>query len=177
MFYSDATLTFPQTIVLRYWQLEAPEKRAEQPAADYENGSMAGSGQSSRHWRIGNGFAPGGSRSRTSRLPTHYISLIALSVLAGVSDHTSALTSKGRARGQVSCARALWTHRRPPGGRVRLGERQVGAMRVARRSRQPRGTRNPVRNALGAIALSPILRAPRRHNSPGPKMLGPYANS
>ncbi|WP_340316117.1 glutathione S-transferase family protein [Rhizorhabdus argentea] len=36
LFYSDATLTFPQTIVLRYRQLEAPENRAERPAADYE---------------------------------------------------------------------------------------------------------------------------------------------
>jgi glutathione S-transferase len=36
LFYSDATLTFPQTIVLRYRKLEAPENRAEQPAADYE---------------------------------------------------------------------------------------------------------------------------------------------
>lgn len=36
LFFSDATLTFPQTIVLRYRQLEAPENRAERPAADYE---------------------------------------------------------------------------------------------------------------------------------------------
>lgn len=36
LFFSDATLTFPQTIVLRYRQLEPPERRAEQPAADYE---------------------------------------------------------------------------------------------------------------------------------------------
>lgn len=36
LFFSDATLTFPQTIILRYRQLEAPDKRAEQPAADYE---------------------------------------------------------------------------------------------------------------------------------------------
>jgi glutathione S-transferase len=36
LFFSDATLTFPQTIVLRYRQLEPAERRAEQPAADYE---------------------------------------------------------------------------------------------------------------------------------------------
>ena len=36
LFFSDATLTFPQTIVLRYRQLEPPNRRAEQPAADYE---------------------------------------------------------------------------------------------------------------------------------------------
>ncbi|MEJ7927502.1 glutathione S-transferase family protein [Sphingobium sp. AN641] len=36
LFFSDATLTFPQTIVLRYRQLELPERRAEQAAADYE---------------------------------------------------------------------------------------------------------------------------------------------
>lgn len=36
LFFSDATLTFPQTIVLRYRQLEVPERRAEQAAADYE---------------------------------------------------------------------------------------------------------------------------------------------
>ncbi|MEQ4538411.1 MAG: glutathione S-transferase family protein [Billgrantia sp.] len=36
LFFSDATLTFPQTIVLRYRQFEPPERRAEQAAADYE---------------------------------------------------------------------------------------------------------------------------------------------
>jgi glutathione S-transferase len=36
LFFSDATLAFPQTIVLRYRYLEAPENRAEKPAADYE---------------------------------------------------------------------------------------------------------------------------------------------
>ncbi len=32
---SEATLTFPQTIVLRYTRLEPPERRASQAAADY----------------------------------------------------------------------------------------------------------------------------------------------
>lgn len=36
LFFSDATLTFPQAIVLRYRELEAPERRNEQTAADYE---------------------------------------------------------------------------------------------------------------------------------------------
>ena len=36
LFFSDATLTFPQTIVLRYRQLEPIERRDEQTAADYE---------------------------------------------------------------------------------------------------------------------------------------------
>ena len=36
LFFSDATLTFPQTIVLRYRVLEPVERRVEQPAADYE---------------------------------------------------------------------------------------------------------------------------------------------
>ena len=36
LFFSDATLTFPQTLVLRYRQFEAPERRNEQVAADYE---------------------------------------------------------------------------------------------------------------------------------------------
>lgn len=35
LFHSDATLTFPQTIVLRYSQLEAPERRFPEPVADY----------------------------------------------------------------------------------------------------------------------------------------------
>jgi glutathione S-transferase len=35
MFFSDATLTFPQTIVLRYAQLEPPERRIPQAAEDY----------------------------------------------------------------------------------------------------------------------------------------------
>lgn len=36
LFFSDATLTFPQAIVLRYRELEAPARRNEQTAADYE---------------------------------------------------------------------------------------------------------------------------------------------
>lgn len=35
MFFSDATATFPQTIVLRYTQLEPPERRLPQAAEDY----------------------------------------------------------------------------------------------------------------------------------------------
>jgi len=36
LFFSDATLTFPQTLVLRYRQFEPPERRNEQAAMDYE---------------------------------------------------------------------------------------------------------------------------------------------
>lgn len=36
LFFSDATLTFPQTIVLRYRKFEAPENGANQAADDYE---------------------------------------------------------------------------------------------------------------------------------------------
>jgi glutathione S-transferase len=35
MYFSDATLTFPQTLVLRYGQLEPAERRQPQVAADY----------------------------------------------------------------------------------------------------------------------------------------------
>jgi len=35
MYFSDATLTFPQTLVLRYSQLEPEERRSAQVAADY----------------------------------------------------------------------------------------------------------------------------------------------
>jgi glutathione S-transferase len=35
MYFSDATLTFPQTLVLRYTQLEPEERRNPQVAADY----------------------------------------------------------------------------------------------------------------------------------------------
>ena len=35
MYFSDATLTFPQTLVLRYTQLESDERRNPQVAADY----------------------------------------------------------------------------------------------------------------------------------------------
>ena len=41
LYFSDATLTFPQTIVLRYTQLEPPERRLPQAAEDY------------RHWFYG----------------------------------------------------------------------------------------------------------------------------
>lgn len=36
LFFSDATLTFPQTLVLRYRVFEPPERRNERVAADYE---------------------------------------------------------------------------------------------------------------------------------------------
>jgi glutathione S-transferase len=35
LYFGEATLTFPQTIVLRYAKLESPERRSEQVAADY----------------------------------------------------------------------------------------------------------------------------------------------
>jgi glutathione S-transferase len=35
MYFSDATLTFPQTLVLRYTQLEPEERRSQQVATDY----------------------------------------------------------------------------------------------------------------------------------------------
>jgi glutathione S-transferase len=35
MYFSDATLTFPQTLVLRYTQLEPEARRSPQVAADY----------------------------------------------------------------------------------------------------------------------------------------------
>ena len=35
MYFSDATLTFPQTLVLRYTQLEPEERRNPQVAGDY----------------------------------------------------------------------------------------------------------------------------------------------
>jgi glutathione S-transferase len=35
MYFSDATLTFPQTLVLRYSQLEPEERRSAQVATDY----------------------------------------------------------------------------------------------------------------------------------------------
>lgn len=41
LFHSDATLTFPQTIVLRYTVLEPPERRLPQAAADYRKWYLA----------------------------------------------------------------------------------------------------------------------------------------
>lgn len=41
MFQSDATFTFPQTLVLRYTQLEPPEKRQPKVAADYAKWFLA----------------------------------------------------------------------------------------------------------------------------------------
>jgi glutathione S-transferase len=35
LYFGEATLTFPQTLVLRYAQLEPPERRSEQIVADY----------------------------------------------------------------------------------------------------------------------------------------------
>jgi glutathione S-transferase len=39
--FGEATLTFPQTIVLRYGELEPPEKRLPQAAADYKRWALA----------------------------------------------------------------------------------------------------------------------------------------
>ena len=41
LYRSDATLTFPQTIVLRYGSLEPPERRLPQAAADYKRWTLA----------------------------------------------------------------------------------------------------------------------------------------
>ena len=41
LFHSDATLTFPQTIVLRYSQLEPPERRLPQAVEDYSKWYLA----------------------------------------------------------------------------------------------------------------------------------------
>ncbi len=41
LFHSDATLTFPQTIVLRYSQLEPPERRLPQAVEDYRKWYLA----------------------------------------------------------------------------------------------------------------------------------------
>ncbi|MGO9934215.1 MAG: glutathione S-transferase family protein [Steroidobacteraceae bacterium] len=41
LFHSDATLTFPQTIVLRYSRLESEERRQPQVAADYRRWYLA----------------------------------------------------------------------------------------------------------------------------------------
>lgn len=41
LFHSDATLTFPQTIVLRYTLLEPPERRLPQAAEDYRKWYLA----------------------------------------------------------------------------------------------------------------------------------------
>jgi len=46
MYFSDATLTFPQTLVLRYSQLEPEEQRNPQVAGDYAKCSSAGCGRS-----------------------------------------------------------------------------------------------------------------------------------
>jgi glutathione S-transferase len=41
LYFGEATLTFPQTIVLRYSQLEAPERRLPQAADDYSRWFLA----------------------------------------------------------------------------------------------------------------------------------------
>jgi len=45
MYFSDATLTFPQTLVLRYGQLEAEERRNPQVVADYTKAAAGGGGR------------------------------------------------------------------------------------------------------------------------------------
>ena len=48
MYFSDATLTFPQTLVLRYSQLEPEERRNPQVAGDYAKWFLGRLGRSRR---------------------------------------------------------------------------------------------------------------------------------
>ena len=53
MYFSDATLTFPQTLVLRYSQLEPEERRNPQVAGDYAKWFLGpAAGRRSRHRRM-----------------------------------------------------------------------------------------------------------------------------
>ena len=68
--FGEATLTFPQTIVLRYGLLEPPEKRLPQAAADYKRWTLARM-RAFETLMAGAEYAcAGGSRWRTSRSAT-----------------------------------------------------------------------------------------------------------
>jgi hypothetical protein len=133
LFYSDATLTFPQTIVLRYQHSKYPRTGLSGRRRIMKGGSTAGSRRSSQRWRTGSGCAPAGSRSPTSRLPTHCISQTAWLASAAISGRMFAPTLKGRARGQGSSARALWIRRRRPGARTKLLIQADAGVRPAKR--------------------------------------------
>ena len=53
--FGEATLTFPQTIVLRYGKLEPPERRLPQAVADYSKWALARAGQLDR-WLDGRDY-------------------------------------------------------------------------------------------------------------------------
>ena len=66
MYFSDATLTFPQTLVLRYSQLEPEERRNPQVAGDYAKWFLAGCAPSRQPRPMPKPCAPGGSPPPTS---------------------------------------------------------------------------------------------------------------
>ena len=68
--FGEATLTFPQTLVLRYTRLEPKERRNPQVAETIRNGSLPDFGDWMRGWRRAvASIAPADSRVPTSPLP------------------------------------------------------------------------------------------------------------
>ena len=65
--FGEATLTFPQTIALRYGQLEAAERRLPQAVADYERWTLARM-RAFETWLGGADFASGGAIHRGRHL-------------------------------------------------------------------------------------------------------------
>ena len=57
----EATLTFPQAIVLRYSRFEPPERRLPQAAADYTRWFLSRSAPWTPRWRLRTTSAPAGS--------------------------------------------------------------------------------------------------------------------
>jgi hypothetical protein len=75
MYFSDATLTFPQTLVLRYSQLEPEERRNPQVAGDYAKWFLGRLRAVEAATAIPNGSAPAASPRPTSSTATRCGSL------------------------------------------------------------------------------------------------------
>ena len=59
--FGEATLTFPQALILRYSRFEPEERRSPQVVVDYTRGSSAGCARSRRRWPVATCFAPAAS--------------------------------------------------------------------------------------------------------------------
>lgn len=112
LFQSDATFTFPQTLVLRYRVLEKPEKRQPQVADDYARWFTARMGWVEQHLEDGRKWLVAG-RFTAADIAVGYACLLAdtLGLLDGLGPNIHAWWGRCRARDGYQRARAAQSTR------------------------------------------------------------------
>jgi hypothetical protein len=111
MYFSDATLTFPQTLVLRYTQLEPQERRNPQVATDYTKWFWGGCGRLRLRPRTRRRSPQAGSARQMSWSVTRSV----LPEMLGsqrISDPMWPPT--GSACSSVTATRGRWPRKKPP---------------------------------------------------------------